>query len=192
MSIHPGSLNPYEVYKPVIYLYPEEETEVSVTLDLDGFFTFTEPAYEDGWTVTAAPDGTLTDRNRHVYPYLFWEAQLNTEYDFSTGFCVKGSDTEAFLRESLKTLGLNRQETEDFIGFWLRYMKDNPYNVISFQTTAFTDAAKLNISPQPDTTIRVFMAWYPSDEAVVLPAQTLNSAQRSGFTAVEWGGQKCQ
>ena len=47
--------------KPVIYLYPEEETAVTVKLDYAGALTCTYPAYGDGWTVTARPDGTLTD-----------------------------------------------------------------------------------------------------------------------------------
>ena len=41
--------------KPVLYLYPEEETEVTVTLDFDGTLTSTYPDYGDGWTVTARP-----------------------------------------------------------------------------------------------------------------------------------------
>ena len=36
--------------KPVLYLYPEEEMEVTVTLDFDGTLTSTYPAYGDGWT----------------------------------------------------------------------------------------------------------------------------------------------
>lgn len=182
--------NTHEVYKPVIYLYPEQETEVSVKLSLDGEFMYTYPEYKDGWTVTATPDGTLTDKNGSVYPYLFWDAELNAEYDLSKGFCVKGEDTETFLRDSLEEMGLNQKETDEFIEFWLRFMQDNPYNVISFQTDAYTDAAQLTITPQPDTTIRIFMTWYDSDEAVDIPAQELVHAERNGFTAVEWGGQK--
>ena len=56
-GISPGSTSA----KPVIYLYPEEETTVSVQLDYTGQLTTTYPAYGDGWTVTAHPDGTLTD-----------------------------------------------------------------------------------------------------------------------------------
>lgn len=37
--------------KPVIYLYPEEETQVTVQLDYAGELTCTYPAYQDGWTV---------------------------------------------------------------------------------------------------------------------------------------------
>ena len=49
--------------KPVIYLYPEQETDVRVTLDLAGELTCAYPAYGDGWNVHAAPDGTLTDED---------------------------------------------------------------------------------------------------------------------------------
>ena len=47
--------------KPVAYLYPQTETEITVRLDYDGELTCTYPAYADGWTVSARPDGTLTD-----------------------------------------------------------------------------------------------------------------------------------
>ena len=46
--------------KPVIYLYPEVPTEVSVKLTIDGKLTCTYPAYDKGWdNFTAHPDGTL-------------------------------------------------------------------------------------------------------------------------------------
>ncbi len=35
--------------KPVIYLYPEEKTEVAVKLDYDGELTATYPDYRNGW-----------------------------------------------------------------------------------------------------------------------------------------------
>ena len=49
--------------KPVIYLYPEQGEEVSVRLDYDGKLTCTYPEYDNGWHVTAAPDGRITDEN---------------------------------------------------------------------------------------------------------------------------------
>lgn len=180
--------DPDVAYKPVIYLYPEEETEVNVSLELNGDLLISEPLYRDGWTVTASPDGTLTDSDSRQYDYLFWEAKLNADYDMSKGFCVKGGDTEAFLNDALEKLGLTEHEAKDFIEFWLPIMEKNPYNVIAFQTGAYTDAAKLNVSPHPDSVIRVFMTWYAADQAVDIPAQELIAPERSGFTVVEWGG----
>ena len=74
--------------KPVIYLYPEQETDVRVTLDLAGELTCAYPAYSDGWSVRAAPDGTLTDEDGQTYRYLYWEGTSAVDYDFSAGFCV--------------------------------------------------------------------------------------------------------
>ncbi|MBR6826336.1 MAG: hypothetical protein IKM59_07300 [Oscillospiraceae bacterium] len=67
-------------------------------------------------------------------------------------------------------------------------MEINPYNIISFQTDAYTNAAPLEISPAPDTLIRVFMTWQASDSFVEIPAQELTAPNRTGFTVIEWGG----
>ena len=176
--------------KPVIYLYPEEKTQVTVQLDYAGELTCTYPAYQDGWTVTASPDGTLTDNQGQTYNYLYWEGKNNVEYDFSQGFCVAGEDTAAFLEDALSQLGLTRQEANEFIVYWLPHMEENPYNLIAFQREAYTEAAKLTMEPAPDTLLRVFMAWKPLEKPVEIPAQELTSPERVGFTAVEWGG--CQ
>lgn len=175
--------------KPVIYLYPEEKTRVSIALDFDGQLTSTYPAYEDGWTVDASPDGTLTDpATGRQYYCLFWEGISQTEYDFSTGFCVSGENTAAFLEKALSDLGLTEQEANEFIIYWLPKMEHNPYNLISFQTEAYTDSAALTIDPAPDTLIRVFMAWQGLDRPVGIEPQTLTPPDRTGFTVVEWGG----
>ena len=175
--------------KPVIYLYPEEETEVTVSLDFDGTLTSTYPDYGEGWTVTAAPDGTLTDPDTgRTYYCLFWEGVTDAEYDFSTGFCVAGADTAAFLENALARLGLTEREANEFIIYWLPRMEGNPYNLISFQTDAYTDAAELTIAPAPDTLIRVFMAWKGLDQPVEVRPPELPAPARTGFPAVEWGG----
>ncbi len=181
-------LAPNQDYKPVIYLYPEEETKVTVTLDYNGRLTCTYPEYNDGWTVTAAPDGTLTDASGQTYNYLYWEGESLTQYDFSKGFCVKGEDTAAFLEDALEKLGLNRREANEFIVFWLPQMEQNAYNVIAFQDTVYTESARLEATPAPDTVIRVFMAYMRSDVYVDIEAQALSAPQREGFTLVEWGG----
>ena len=120
--------------KPVIYLYPEEETDVSVTLAYNGTLTCTYPNYKTGWHVSAKPDGTLTDEDGQTYNYLYWEGTDSAEYDLSHGFCVAGSDTAAFLENALHDLGLTRKEANEFIVYWLPQMQENPYNLIAFQS----------------------------------------------------------
>ena len=182
-------------HKPVIYLYPESRTEVNVKLELDGKLTVTYPDYDlsEGWTVTAEPDGTLTDKKGRQYSYLYWEGDISIKPDLSTGFCVKGEDTAKFLETALAELGLNDKEADDFITYWLPEMMGNKYNVITFQTKAYEDVASLNVSPKPDTVIRVNMLWYASDRQVSIRPQNLksvNPSERKGFTVVEWGGEE--
>ena len=67
-------------------------------------------------------------------------------------------------------------------------MQDNAYNLISFQNENYTGHAELDISPKPDTVIRIMMAWKPLKESTTIQPQQLDSIERKGFTVVEWGG----
>ena len=177
--------------KPVIYLYPEEETDVHVELELtESDLATTYPKYNNGWDVTAYPDGTLLNKaDGSHHRYLFWDAvNCRTHFDFSKGFCVAGSDTESFLKEKLSDMGLTESEMNEFIVYWLPRMERNKYNLISFQDEAYTNSAKLHITPTPDSICRVFMTYVPLENEVDIEPQQLTSFDRNGFTVVEWGG----
>ena len=180
---------PATVAKPVIYLYPTATIDVTVRLDYNGTLDVTYPAYNGGWSVTAHPDGTLTNHaDGREYSYLFWEGHGSAEYDFSTGFVVQGEDTVAFLQEKLAYLGLTPAEYNEFIVYWLPLMQDNAYNLIAFQGEAYTDTAPLTIVPAPDSLLRIFMTHKPLDAPINIAPQELSPFERIGFTVVEWGG----
>ncbi len=174
--------------KPVIYLYPEKETKVDVKLDYNGELMYTYPKYNDGWSVTASPDGTLKDENGRGYSYLFWDGKDDIKWDMSKGFVVKGEDTVAFLQEKLEYMGLTPKEYNEFIVYWMTRMEKNKYNLISFQDDLYTENAVLDITPKPDSMLRVFMAYKALDEYIEVPEQDLKTFERKGFTVVEWGG----
>lgn len=183
-------------HAPVIYLYNDGITPINVSIGLNGEFTYTYPRYneEHGWNVMASPDGILTSEAGNQFEYLFWEGDVYFEPDLSRGFCVAGEDTESFLRDAAVQLGLNENESAFFVSYWAPRMEGNNYNVITFQTTAFDEAAKLNITPVPDVLVRVNMLWFPSDDYVEIEPQNLMQmsvplSERHGFTAVEWGGE---
>lgn len=180
------------VAKPVIYLYPEEPTQVDVTLNVEGELLSTWPVYEAGWTVTAQPDGTLTDADGNEYSYLFWDAASDVEWDFSQGFCVAGEDTGEFLQQILSDMGLTAKEYNEFIVYWLPLMQESAYNLISFQGDIYEESAKLDITPRPDSVLRVFMAWKSVEEPEEIAAQTFEPFVREGFSVVEWGGCKVE
>ena len=177
--------------KPVIYLYPEQETDVHIDLELtESELHTTYPKYNNGWDVVAYPDGTLlnkADSTRHRY--LFWDAvNCRTRFDFSTGFCIAGGDTEQFLKEKLTYMGLTEEERNEFLVYWLPLMEHNAYNLISFQGDAYTNSAKLTVTPAPGSECRIFMAYVPLENPVEFEPQQLQAFERKGFTVVEWGG----
>ena len=177
-------------YKPVIYLYPERETTCNVKVITDGALTCTYPEHgSDGWRdFVADPDGTLTFADGRQYYCLFWEGVTSTHWDFSRGYCVKGGETGAFLAEVLAKMGLSFCEANEFIIYWLPKMQENPYNVIAFQGERYAESARLEIEPQPDSLLRVFMAWKASNFPVDIPAPEIMPFERKGFTVIEWGG----
>ena len=178
--------------KPVIYLYPEKAMNVNVEVDFSiGGFTCTYPDYRDGWNVFAYPDGRVIDNADGLeYSYLYWEGEGRIDYDMSKGFVVKGDDTASFLREKLSYMGLTPREYNEFIVYWLPLMHKNPYNFITFQTTAYTDNVALNVTPTPDSMLRVYMVYRPLEEYRYVPEQELQTFDRNGFSVIEWGGTK--
>jgi hypothetical protein len=175
--------------KPVIYLYPEYPTDVTVSLDYNGKLRSTYPKYDDGWSVTAYPDGTIVNHaDGGEYSYLFWDGDSPMRFDFSSGFVVEGSESAEFLRGKLAYMGLTPKEYNEFIVYWLPLMEKNRYNLVSFQGAAYTDNAELYITPEPDSVLRVFMAFKPLLYPVEIPPQEFVPFERRGFTVVEWGG----
>lgn len=178
------------VAKPVIYLYPTKQEEVSVKFNFNGHITCTYPEYKNGWNVLAAPDGTITnlDDNKQ-YSYLFWEGlSQDAQWDLSKGFVVAGKDTKDFLQEKLAYLGLNPKEYNEFIVYWLPIMENNKFNLVAFAGKEYEKMAPLLITPEPDSVLRVFMVFKPLDSYTEVQPQELRSFKRKGFTVVEWGG----
>lgn len=182
--------DPYVTKKPIIYLYPTEETNVVVKLSNPEKLTTTYPKYTNSWNVTAKPDGTLIDNstNRELYG-LYWEGIDNGAKQTNEGFVIKGTDTIEFLEEKLSILGLNAKESEEFIIYWLPILEKNNYNYIRFSTKEeIENYMKLDVTPKPDTTIRIIMNYKPLDKKINVKEQILTPQQRKGFTLVEWGG----
>lgn len=180
-----------EMCKPVIYLYPEKATEMTVKVHPNGGFTFTKPAYEDAWHVIAYPDGKIKDlRTGQMYDYLFWEGiGLNYPED-DKGWSVKRESLNGFFDEKLTILGLNGKESEDFKNYWLGRLSEKPYYKISFlRKEEFNQIAPLELSKNPNTVIRIMMTVRGLGQPIDIEPQELTKpADRSGFTLVEWGG----
>ena len=181
--------NPNVTYKPMIYLYPEHEMKVNVKLGYKDLLTVTYPKYNDGWNVIAKENGRLIGEDNRTYYGLYWEGLNNFDSDFKDGFVVRGKDVASFLEEKLEILGLNEIESNEFIVYWLPKLEVNEYNLIRFESLEkINEQMPLEITPSPDTIIRVLMEYKALDKNISINEQVLTKAERKGFTVVEWGG----
>lgn len=177
--------------KPIIYLYPQETTRITVKLGNPDKVTCSYPQYNgNGWDVIANPDGNLVDNKtgKNLYS-LYWEGKGSAKINMSEGFIVKGKDVAKFLEEKLQILGLTEREMEEFIIYWLPKMENNKYNYIRFATLEeINEYMPLEFSKKPDTLIRVLMQFKKIEEPIEVKEQKLTPIIREGFIAVEWGG----
>jgi hypothetical protein len=178
------------IKKPVIYLYPEENMDISVQLNIkNSQFTTIYPKFNEKntWNVRAKPNGDILINGR-TYPYLFWEADSYNPQETNEGFIVTKENAEQFLEEKLQILGLNEKEKTDFITFWLPKLLSNKLSLCTFQTKKFFENIELNVTPKPDSMIRVFLTIKKLDAPINIKEQKLVSVERKGFTVIEWGG----
>lgn len=176
-----------ECGKPVIYLYPEKEIEVSVKVGAN--ITKSEPEYGKGWKVLAAPSGTLKVDGKK-YDSLFWEGIGFGKYpSITSGKIVESKKAVDQIKSDLTEMGLNAKEIADFLDFWADKMPTTKYTRLTWLLTEeMNTLAPLAVSPKPDSSIRVFLDYEGLNDKVNIASQTLPHYERNGFTLVEWGG----
>jgi hypothetical protein len=181
------------VAKPVIYLYPEKEEDITLKINFKGQFATTYPKYENNWKVKAYPDGKIWDtKTKRFYTSLFWDGEIHFKpehYQYKEGFVVEKNNLVEFLTEKLEHIGLNNYETNDFIQYWLPILEKNEFNFIHFIVNDdYKQFSENIIEPQPETSIRIMMEFHKTEKPFEIKEQHLPKTERKGFTLVEWGG----
>lgn len=182
------------LHKPVIYLYPEQKTDITVKLDYKWKLIADYPKYDETikwWEVTAYPDSTIINKaDNKEYSYLFWEWMPNEKIDWNIDkwFVVKWSETREFLQVILPKIWLTPREYNEFIVYWYPILQNNRYNLIHFAWIQYTEHAPLETVPKYDSILRVFMVAKPLDKPIEIEAQVFPKFERKWFTVVEWGG----
>lgn len=181
--------NPEIAYKPILYLYPENETNIKVNFAKENYLTTTYPKYNKEWNVVANPNGDLSDAQGNYYYALYWEEKEYSKPNFKEGFYVSSDNAINFLEEKLTILGLNQKEKNEFIIYWLPILEKNKHNLVYFELTEeLQNQNEIIITPQPDTLIRIRMHVKKTDEETNIKEQQLTKQERIGYTAIEWGG----
>jgi hypothetical protein len=181
-----------EMCKPVIYLYPQDKISMDVKVNINGSLTYTNPLYNDGWKVEVSPGGQIKSLGTGEYfNYLLWEGIGLNYPKQKEGWVIKRENIDSFFDEKLTKLGLNDKEANDFKEYWLSRLNEKSFYRISFLSQKqFGSLASVEFNPiTPNVFIRVMMTAEGLDDYINIPEQKLpNTPQRSGFTAVEWGG----
>ena len=176
---------PPGVKKPAVYLYPEETSEIEISIIVNGFITKAEPDYLLGWKVTADSNGLIDNE----FDYLFYEAQLHNLELPEEGWIVNYSNLESWFNQKLPLLGLNQKESLQFKEYWLKELDESNYYEIKVLDKSFLDEnMNLIITPEPETTIRLNFYFKPHSEKIEIREPIIETPKRTGFTVVEWGG----
>lgn len=191
----PITIKPWRVcYKPAVYIYNAPDENINVKIGQENMnVTVSYPEYpSSGWIVRQADDKQHVTSQGKDFQYLYYEGTMkkDPEWNMEKGFCVKSEDTAEFLDEKLELLGLNKDERDEFIVFWLPLMQPNPYNLISFTSEQYEALVPLDVTPKPQQMVRVYMTYKPLQEPVDIEPQELEKVDRSEdkYTVVEWGG----
>ena len=179
--------------KPAIYLYPETSQQIAVKVTPKGHLTYTDPPYPipEGWNITAHPNGTIESQNK-TYPYLYYESKIRDEWIDKplAGFVTSREGLTTTLNRILPKLGLNKNETHDFIEYWVKALPNAPYYYLGVLSPEAIDKIEpLEVSPTPDTNIRVRIYFQALSAPISIPEPKLDlPPTRKGFSLVEWGG----
>ena len=176
--------------KPIIYFYPEQEMDLSVTYYDPSKLITTYPKYNDGWNIHLKEDGTFTtnEDNREYYA-LYFDEVSNYECSFNEGFFVNKDNAITFLEEKLDYMGYTNREADEFIMYWLPVLENNGNSIVYFeQTEEREQECPLTFSTTPDSILRTIIHIKQVDGDQDIKEQELTKFERTGFTVVEWGG----
>jgi PKD repeat protein len=174
------------VYKPNIYLYPKENTNLCVSLDFPkgGTVVKSIPEYKNAWCVQVQTNGKI-DNN---YDYLFYESAQPNIWQHEKGWCIAQENLQQFFTNDMQKRGFAQNEIDDFITYWIPLLNQTAYYTIYPQEKQTIDQViSLEFSKQPDVIYRLFYVLEAATEQKLLAEPQSSHFERNGFTAVEWG-----
>lgn len=177
--------------EPILYAYADPPAELHIAPRAPLSFFKTIPHAPDGWQGIAQPDGSVIVDGRR-WPELFWEGRSGWFALPADGVVVAEADLAAYLTTALHAQGLQGHEVDDFLDAWLPDLEGQGPVWIGFHSPdAIAQHGPLDITPPPDTLIRVLMDATPTDAPPDWDGSLPDFApvpQRTGVVVVEWGG----
>jgi hypothetical protein len=177
------------VYKPNIYLYPVEKSQINVKLSfpLGGKIVTSIPVYFNGWNINVDSSGKINNK----YNYLFYESDQPDIWQMTEGWIIDKSELKTFFTDNMLKHGFNDREIKDFLDYWIpRLTEFNYYEICPQESNIIEKAIKLEIYNNPDNVLRLFYSIKgvnsKSENNLNIPGEP-PSFNRSGFCVTEWG-----
>lgn len=175
------------VYKPNIYIYPNEPIDLSVKLNFPkgGKIVTSIPEYGTGWNIVVDTSGLINN----TYSYLFYESTQPDVWQRNYGWIIQIDKLELFFRQNMTDYGFNKREINDFIEYWIPRLNDYQFYSIYPQTESIIDdVIQLDISKQPENILRLFYVIKGHNQLQdKLAAPNIESFEREGYFVTEWG-----
>jgi hypothetical protein len=176
------------VYKPNIYIYPTEKTQLSlqISFPLSGKILASIPEYGNGWSVTVDTNGRIDDK----YNYLFYESSQPDVWQTEKGWLVKKGDLRQFFLTNMGNYGFRFSEIKDFVTFWVpRLTEYEWYEIYPQESATINTVIKFDWSKKPDNILRLFyvIRGAHSNSGITLTEPVITKFKREGFFVTEWG-----
>lgn len=175
------------VEKPAIYIYPETDRQFQVQLICKNGTKITKsiPEYNEGWDVFVEKSGRIDGK----YDYLFYETAISIALELFLGWCISQKNLKTELNDLLLNIGLNTEETNEFLDYWLNRLKDYEYyKIFPVVNQQLDELVELKMTPQPKTIFRILFFFQGCDKFEKLPPPQIENFKREGTTVIEWGG----
>lgn len=176
-----------EVDKPNIYIYTQEQIQLTVNLDfpLGGEIVTSIPDYGTGWNISVDTNGLIDN----TYSFLFYESIQPDIWQINNGWIIEKSELESFFTANLSDYGFYGQEINDFIDYWIPKLDNYKYYSICPQTSVLiNNVIELSFSKQPDNILRLFYVIKGYDKLPnKLIEPSITTFDREGYFVTEWG-----
>jgi hypothetical protein len=173
--------------KPNIYIYPNEQSDLSVKLSFPkgGWVVASEPEYGTGWNFNVDTAGLINN----TYSFLFYESTQPDVWQINFGWILQTDSLELFFRQNMAEYGFKGSEIDDFIEYWIPRLDDYLFYLIYPQTKSIIDdVIQLDFSKQPENILRLFYVIKGQNQLQdKLTVPTIESFKREGYFVTEWG-----
>jgi hypothetical protein len=177
------------VYKPNIYIYPSERSQLSVNIRFPqgGKIISSIPFYGNGWIIDVDTTGLINNK----YNYLFYESEQPDVWQLNVGWIIKRSELDKFFTDNMLRHGFSDSEIKDFTDYWIPRLIDSEYYEIYPQESDIIESViKLDISKTPDNILKLFYvirgSYNNSNRKIPVPSENFQF-KRDRFYVTEWG-----